>query len=90
MVDQQRNISQVSAVLGGFQSSLLPLPSLSTQPFTSATRYDSLPLYLAQHGTLTFVQSNPVSVVASVSMPSGSGMAVSTLSSGTPAPSFLQ
>ena len=89
-MDQQRKISQASAVLDSFQSSMLSLPSLSTQPSTSTTRYDSLASYLAQHGTLTSVQSNPVSVVTSVNMPSGSGMAVSTLSSRTPAPLFLQ
>ena len=40
--------------------------------------YDSLASYLAQHGTLSSAQSNPVSVVTSVSMPSPSGMPVST------------
>ena len=90
MMDQQRNISQASAVLNGVRSSMLSLPSLSAQPSTSTARYDSLASYLAQHSTLTSVQSNPVSVVTSVNVPSGSGMPVSTLFSRTPAPSFLQ
>ena len=89
MVDQQTNISQASAVLDGFQSSMLSLASLSTQPSTSTRPYDSLASYLAQHGTLTFVQSSPVSMVTSVNIPSGSGILVSALSSGTPAPSFF-
>ena len=40
--------------------------------------YISLASYLAQHGTPTSVQSNPVSVVTSVNMPCPSGMPVST------------
>ena len=39
---------------------------------------DSLASYLAQHGTPTSVQSNPVSVVTCGSMPSPSGMPIST------------
>ena len=48
MVDQQRNISQASAVQDGLQSCWLSLSSLSTQPSTSTTRYDSLASYLAK------------------------------------------
>ena len=59
----------------GFQSSGYPgqvcLLSLIHQ------RHDiSLASHLAQHGTSTSVQSNPVSVVTSVSMPCPSGMPV--------------
>ena len=59
----------------GFQSSGYPgqvcLLSLIDK------RHDiSLASYLAQHGTSTSVQSNPVSVVTSVSMPCRSGMSV--------------
>ena len=80
MVDQQRQ----------FQSSFLSLPSMSSQPSTSMPQYDSLSLYLAQHGSLMSVQSNPVSVVTSVDTPSSSGMPVSTLPCRTPVPSFLR
>ena len=59
----------------GFQSSGYPgqvcLLSLIHQ------RHDiSLASHLAQHGTSTSIQSNPVLVVASVSMPCPSGMPV--------------
>ena len=80
MADQQRQ----------FQSSFLSLPSLSSQPSTSTTQYDSLASYLAQHGSLTSVQLIPVSVVTSVDTPSSSGMPVSTLPCRTPVPSFLR
>ena len=77
IVGQQRKIYRALAVQDDFQSSCYPgqvcLLSLLHQ-----RQDDSLASYLAQHGTLTSAQSNPVSVVTSVSMPSPSSMPVST------------
>ena len=56
MMDQQRNMYEASAVLYDFQSYMLSLPSWSTQPSTSTTRYDYLVSHVAQHGTVRFFQ----------------------------------
>ena len=65
------------AVQGDFQSSCY-LGQVCLLSLIHQRHNDSLASYLAQHGTPTSVQSNPVSVVTSVSMPSPSGMPLST------------